>query len=531
MKKKLLGIFVCILLIATALPAVGKLNKTNNLVEDLLKPEFVHGEFIVKFKNPTIQSTSINDLNEKYQISTMEKIFRKSENTILNNIYTLRVPEEADILSIVKDYASLPDVVYAEPNYILRSYLIPMNTQQSVPTFINELSSNVNTNDPDFSKQWALNNTGQIGGTPDSDIDAPEAWGIETGDPDVVIAIIDSGVDYTHPDLADNIWINIDEIPNNGIDDDGNGYIDDVRGWDFVNDDNIPLDDNGHGTHCAGIAAAESNNGIGIAGIAPNCKIMPIRVLGFFSGNVSTIALGIRYAADNGADVISLSLGGSNESNLEKDAVDYAYNKSVVLVSAAGNAGKDIKSYPAAFDNVIAVGATDNNDNRMFLKIFGILECVSNYGSWVDVAAPGEWIYSTLPTYFVFYNLFGRRKNYGYDAGTSMAAPYVAGLAALLLSKNPSLSPDEVKSLICENVDPYDSKYYIGTGRVNAFKALNKHIKSPYPPETPSGTSHGQIGDEYTYTTNTTDPEGDQLYYMWNWGDEFSNWIGKVTMR
>ena len=365
MNKKIIGIFVCMLLIATALPAVGKLNKTNNLVEDLLRPEFVSGEFIVKFKNPTIQNTSINDLNEKYQIIKMQKIFRKSENTILNNIYTLSVSEEDDILSIVKDYASLPDVVYAEPNYILRSDIIPMNTQQSIPTFINELSSNVNTNDPDFSKQWALNNTGQIGGTPDSDIDASEAWGIETGDPDVIIAIIDTGVDYTHPDLADNIWINIDEIPNNGIDDDGNGYIDDMKGWDFANDDNNPLDNDGHGTHCAGIAAAEGNNGIGIAGIAPNCKIMPVKVLGIFFGNVSTTTLGIRYAADMGVDVISLSLGTYNESNLLKDAVDYAYNKSVVLVSAAGNDGKDIKSYPAAYDNVIAVGATDNNDNSL----------------------------------------------------------------------------------------------------------------------------------------------------------------------
>jgi len=532
MKNKIIGIFVCMLLIVTNVLSVADavdimINKEIKQIEDIQNQEFVPGEFIVKFtKNTEISNPSTDINNEKYQVNYIEKLFRNSENTILDNIYRLRVTEEVDILSIVKDYASLPDVVYAEPNYILRPFIIPRNTQQSVPRFINDMSSSVNTNDPDFSKQWALDNTGQVGGIPDSDIDALEVWNIEKGDPDVVIAIVDTGIDYNHPDLADNIWINEDEIPDNGIDDDGNGFVDDVRGWDFAYDDNDPLDDHGHGTHCAGIAAARSNNSIGIAGVCWNCKIMSVKThYNFGFGYISDIAMGIIYAVDNSADVISMSFGSNKAPNLLKDVVDYAYSKDIVLVAAAGNNGVSDEFYPAAFNNVIAVAGTDNNDERMNTWDF-IIKTVSNYGPWVDVAAPGEEIYSTMPTYHVFLNIWGWKKNYDYLSGTSMATPHVAGLAALLLSKYPSLSLRKVKSLICENVDRYYSKYYLGTGRINAFKALNENILPPEVPETPTGLTHGKKGEKYTYTTKTTDPQGDQVYYMWDWGDEVSIWIG-----
>ncbi len=231
--------------------------------------EFVPGEFIVKLKkDTTLSMIPLIALSEKHQVYAFEKIFPNAENTILDNIYLLHVPIGSDILSIVQDYALFPDVEYAEPNGILHASSIP--------------------NDVNFSSRWSLDNTGQVffvwnghsySGTPDADIDAPEAWDIEKGSPDVVIAVIDSGIDYTHPDLATKIWNNVDEIQGNGIDDDNNGYVDDVMGWDFAYGDNDPKDGVGHGTMCAGVAAAITDNNIGMAGVCWNCKIMPVQVM------------------------------------------------------------------------------------------------------------------------------------------------------------------------------------------------------------------------------------------------------------
>ena len=489
--------------------------------------EFVPGEFLVKFKNDTdIPNPKIEEYNDKYKVYSFEKIFSNSENTILDKIYVLKVPKNSNILSIIEDYESLSEVVYAEPNYILCLGLEPRNLHISIPTSIYELRLYLNTIDPYFNKQWALENTGQRGGTPDADIDALEAWGIETGSTDTVIAIIDTGVDYNHPDLAENIWINENEIPINGIDDDGNGFVDDVRGWDFVDNDNVPIDDFGHGTHCAGIVAAVGNNSIGISGVCWNCKIMPIKTLNFFGQAIFiNIALSIRYAADNGANVISMSFGGRRSSKIIKNAIEYAYDKDAVLTAAAGNSNTFSHYYPAAYDSVIAVAGTNNKDRWLNIGNF-FNKAGSNYGPWVDVAAPGGEIYSTMPTYLVTMNLGGYKKNYDYLSGTSMSAPHVAGLAALILSKNPYLSNEEVKSIICTNVDPYYSIYYLGTGRINAFKALNEHILSPEIPNAPLGPIHGKIGEIYTYSTKTIDPNRNQLYYMWDWGEEKSNWIG-----
>jgi subtilisin family serine protease len=468
MKHKIRGIFVCTLMIVTSLfPAAGTMNKKGNsesiLFNDNTNMEFAPEEIIVKLKKNAILSiSSLAVLNEKHQVYAFEKVFPNEEDTILDNIYLLRVPRGSNILSIVSEYASCPDVVYVEPNGVARTCGIPDDTQ--------------------FSNQWSLQNTGQViriqkqlgkitinshtSGTPDADIDAPEAWDIETGDPNVVIAILDTGVDYTHPDLAANIWNNTDENPGNGIDDDTNGYIDDVRGWDFAYHDNDPKDELGHGTACAGIAGAVSNNGIGIAGVCWNCKIMPVQVMNKTgSGYWTDIANGITYAADNGADIISMSLGDESVPNILLDAVNYAYDKGVFLCASAGNHNEQTKMYPAAYENVTAVAMTDLHDKRSHFLTFG-----SNYGEWVDIAAPGSLIYSTSPTYYITPFV---RPNYDSWSGTSFATPMVAGVAALLLSKDPTLTPAEVKALLCNNVDPYHSNKYIGTGRLNAYKALS----------------------------------------------------------
>jgi len=467
MLKKLIGIFICILMILVIiLPVTGTINenvtKEKIVFGNQTVIEFVPGEFIVKLKKDiTFSRSNLALLNEKHKVYALEEIFDNAEDTILDNIYLLHVPMDSGILSIVQEYASCPDVMYAEPNGITFACGIP--------------------NDANFSSQWFLHNTGQVffdwfgnnySGIPDADIDAPEAWDIEIGSPDVVIAIIDSGIDYTHPDLATNIWNNMDEMPGNGIDDDSNGYIDDVMGWDFEYDDSDPKDGLCHGTLCAGVAGAVSDNGIWGAGVAWNCKIMPVQVLDEMgSGDWVNISAGIKYAADNGADVISLSIGGPS-SSVMRDAVNYAYDKGVFLCAAAGNSNTMMKSYPAAYENVTAVAMTNQNDSRVSPEDGGGPGFGSNYGDWVDIAAPGFLIYSTMPSYHVFMNDYGMDQNFDCASGTSFSSPMVAGVAALLLSKNPSLSPDEVKALICGNVDPYNSTKYIGTGRLNAQKAL-----------------------------------------------------------
>jgi len=512
MKKKIIGILVCTLLITTAIPVLGiqkdefvkigsmisiinnkEITKLNNCfvepvtISDCNKniiSNYVPGEFIVKFKTNAIVDIkksfdgvtiigmpSIDYLNEIHHVNSIEKLFNSNKkfeekNPYKYNIFKFSVKQDSDILSIVKDYTKNQYVIYAEPNYIIHMYETP--------------------NDLEFNKQWALYNTGQTGGTPDADIDATEAWDIETGDKNIIIAVPDTGVDWNHPDLENNIWVNpgedindngiVDPSDFNDIDDDGNGFVDDIRGWDFVDSnisafpgedgtvrDNDPMDFGGHGTHCSGIASAVTNNNEGIAGVCWNCSIMPIRA-GFIThserseGELDDIAAGIIYAADNGADVMSNSWGSFDFSNLIKDAMDYAYSQGVVLVAGAGNFDVNQKCYPAGLDNVISVAATDHNDNRVALPYWG-----SEFGSWIDIAAPGADIYSTM------FN-----DTYSYESGTSMACPHVAGLAGLILSKNPDLNQEEIRTILRSTTDEVNSEFYIGTGRINAYKAIQR---------------------------------------------------------
>jgi hypothetical protein len=268
-------------------------------------------------------------------------------------------------------------------------------------------------------------------------INAPEVWAQGYTGEGIVIAVIDTGVDYNHSDLDDNIWVNSGEVAGDGIDNDNNGYVDDVRGWDFVSNDNNPMDEEGHGTHVSGIIAAE-DNGTGITGVAYNARIMPVRVLDENgSGYVSDVAAGIRYAANNGANVINLSLGGGYDSDVEA-AIQYAVGRGVVVVMASGNEYDSQPGYPARMADQygIAVGAVDRN-NR-------IPSFSNRAGSTVldYVVAPGVDIYSTTP-------------NNSYDSynGTSMATPHVAGVAALMLSANSNLTPAQVESLLTQTAN------------------------------------------------------------------------------
>lgn len=312
----------------------------------------------------------------------------------------------------------------AASSYLLTISSIATTTTPATPT----TPTNPVTTFPDVpnyggSNEWNLNS-----------INAPEAWAQGYKGSGVVVAVVDTGVDINHPDLMSQLWVNADEVAGNGIDDDHNGYIDDISGWDFAGGDNNPDDQNGHGTHVAGSIAAD-DNGFGATGVAPNAKIMPVRVLGSNgSGTAAAVAAGIRYAADNGADIINLSLGGALSSVIQS-AIQYALSRDVLVVSAAGNESASTPSYPARFSaalaNVISVGAYSSS---------GALASFSNrVGSSgaVQVDAPGVGVYSTY--------IDGR---YGTLSGTSMATPQVAGLAALALSANPSLTASQLRTLI-----------------------------------------------------------------------------------
>ena len=499
MKTIFLDIFVCFLLLATALPVVGAVDQRRNHVDDIQSPLFVPGELIIKLRDNGIPHSSIAALNRKYKVYSMEKIFKNCEDETLETIYILSVPIDTDIVSIIEDYSSCLDVEYAEPNYRTQLCGFP--------------------NDVAFVKQWNVHNTGQTGGTIDADIDAPEAWDSETGNSDIIIAILDLGVDYTHPDLVDNLWVNEDEIPDNGEDDDENGYVDDYYGWDFGNNDNDIKDEYGHGTFCTGVAGAVTDNGIGIAGVGWNCRVMPLMVMGPHGG-VTGILKGIEYAVDNGARVISMSFSSTTYMKSFEDTINYAVSKGVIPIASAGNSGETEERYPAAYEHVISVAGTDHNDEKMnFFDEHYNDWIVSNYGAWVDVAAPAVNIYSTMPTYHVTMNDDGYLQDYDYGTGSSYAAPLVAGVAGLILSKNPHLSPEEVKTIICDTVDPYISDVYIGRGRVNADKALNSVNSPPEKPSKPIGSLSGMPGETYVYSTSTTDAEGEQILFWFDWGD------------
>lgn len=264
-------------------------------------------------------------------------------------------------------------------------------------------------------------------------VNAPAAWEHGHTGQGIIVAVLDTGVDYNHEDLKNNIWTNNKEVAGNGIDDDGNGYIDDFQGWSFDSSSNNVLDDNGHGTHVSGTIAGE-NNGTGVTGIAYNSKIMPVKVLDKNgSGSYSNIANGIYYAVDNGANVINLSLGGNSANDSLKSAIEYASSKGVIVVMAAGNNGDSTPSYPAryAYNSGIAVGAVDRNNN------FTDFSNRSGSQEIKYVTAPGKDIYSTVPN-----------NQYTTYDGTSMAAPHVAGVVALILSANRNLTDSQVREII-----------------------------------------------------------------------------------
>ena len=455
-----------------------------SILSQAAKGNYKEGELLVKFKSDIVTASS-----QKVHQAVGSSVVKKYE--IVPNLELVTLPKGLSVQEAIQQYMSDPNVEYAEPNYIIRASALP--------------------NDQYFRNQWALNNDGTYaGGTSGADIKAPSAWDITTGSSSVVIAVLDTGIDYNHQDLVGNIWTNtLDPISNplQPFDDDQNSFPDDYIGWDFTTceqfdeskkdvelieqeclktklADNNPMDGNGHGTHVAGIIGAVGNNGIGISGVMWKVKLMPIKVLNDDGvGQNSDLIEAINYLVSmkqRGANirVINASLGGNQYSKAVEDSLWSAYAEGILFIAAAGNGGDDAIGdnndlapfYPASYKpfNIISVAATDQDDRRVPF---------SNYGpNTVHVAAPGVYTFSTVPSGLI-------QGGYGYlefFAGTSMAAPHVAGLAGLLFSyydgtHNTSLNNLQIHEIILRSVDmkPTLDGWIKTGGRINARSALS----------------------------------------------------------
>lgn len=432
---------------------------------------YVPGEILVKFKPGRISAASVDSLKAQLGILTSERVFsniiphaQKEGLPDLSLLYRMTYSSTTDAREVAQAFSRDTNVEFAEPNYYVYASVTP--------------------DDTNFALQWHLNNTGQTGGTSGADIKAPSAWDLNQGSTGVVIGIIDSGIDLNHPDLAANLWTNADEIPNNGVDDDSNGYIDDYYGWDFVSNDNTPEpvpgsgsnDGVSHGTHVAGIASAVTNNGVGVAGVGWKCKVMAVKILSSSgSGTTSRALNGMQYAVDNGAQIINCSFGGGYSTSNDT-IIDYIHALGGLVVAAAGNENKDIDADPQSpisndrsNNRVLGVASSDHND---------VKSTFSNYGAtYVDISAPGSLIYSTL-----FNNGSASfSTDYGLESGTSMSTPIASGAAALLKSYNSSLTSTQIIELIRNNSDDPGLGPTMGKGRINARASLAA-APSPTPP-------------------------------------------------
>ncbi len=434
---------------------------------------YVPGELLVRYKSQVSASAVAQSLSAK----GAEQI----DGSRRRSLHHVRLPEGTTVEEALREFRNDPDVLYAEPNYIVHAL---------GQTFPNEKD---NASEK-WEQQWGLYNTGlSIGtgnttGTAGADINAPEAWDITTGSTNTVIAILDTGMDMDHPELVNQLWTNSGETAGNGRDDDGNGYVDDRQGWDFINDDNDPDDDNlgagsnqnNHGTHIAGIIGAEGNNSTGIAGINWDVSLMILKVLDANGeGPVDKIVLAIDYAIDKGAKIINASWGLTSFSQSLYDTVKDARDSGLLVIAAAGNTST--VEYPARYnlDNIISVTATDLDDN---LADFGTGTKAAVGVRDVDLAAPGELIYSTFIVGDAPANLSDNTKDYYWKDGTSQAAAFVSGVAGLLLADNSILTPDQIKARILGSVETdsiTDTSILNSTasgGRLNAAAALTSQI-------------------------------------------------------
>lgn len=429
------------------------------------KTKSVPGEYVVKIK-PTIAEMSVSTLRHVLGGDVKEMV--------ASDVVLLKYPSEKKA-NALKQLNGNPFVEYAEPNYIYQIVKTP--------------------DDKEYAKLWGMKNSGQdvngSVGVKGIDIGAEAAWDITTGSKNVVIAIIDTGVNYKNADLKDNIWVNEKEAAGkSGVDDDGNGFVDDIYGYDFANKDSDPMDDHGHGTHVSGTIGGSGNNGKDVAGVNWNVKIMAIKFLkGDGGGTLADAIKAIDYATTMGARISNNSWGGGGYSKALEEAIQRAADKNSLFVAAAGNSAKDndaTPNYPSNYEieNVLAVAAIDNK---------GALANFSCYGKKsVDVAAPGVNILSFTT------------KGLEAWSGTSMATPHVAGIAGLLLANEPGLKATEIKDRIIKTAAPLASmkNKSVSGGLANAFNALTNTT----PPPDPNDPANWKLSD---YALSTDHPYAD----------------------
>ena len=458
-------------------------------------PQFAKNQILVKFKADTVSTLDMNILMDELHVLKLEH---------LQLVSTLKIVtvEKEELEKTLYKFRALPFVEYAEPNHFI--YLRknddddddddkddpewpfpfpppgdgefpwpipwppddgdfpwpfptpPGGGDQEDPKPLDPPAAFEPAPDTNLEKSWGI---GKVG--------APKAWKIHAGTKDIIVGVVDTGIDYNHEDLIHNLYRNPNEIPGNGIDDDQNGFVDDVFGWDFVHNDALPYDDHSHGTHVAGTIGATGNNGLGVSGVIQTVRIMGVKAFDSQGqGDDATAIKALEYAIQQGARVINNSWGDYAYSKALEDVILAAGEKGIVVVCAAGNESNNNDSkplYPAGFNqpHVIAVAASTDEDGKAFF---------SNTGKEsVHVAAPGTSIYSTMP-----------ENKYGEMDGTSMASPHVAGAAALILSFAPDLTPLKVRELLMETVDPLDAfkNKVISGGRINVHKALTKLKKN-----------------------------------------------------
>jgi subtilisin family serine protease len=423
MAGKGLQLLICLLLVLLSVDGSWAQNRIKG------KRRAVPGEVLIKYR----AGVAASEQESALQRAGLQVIRRSA---ILG---TIRCRTNKSVDAVLQQCKTDSNIEYVEPNY----YLYAVETIPEGAPFSFKQNSPRIPSDTRFNEQWNMNNSN------DADIDAPEAWATQTGSNDVLVAVIDTGVDYDHEDLKEQMWINPGESGNgkerNGVDDDNNGYKDDYRGWNFASDNNDPYDDNQHGTHCAGVVGAVGNNGKGVAGVNWRVKIMALKFLGRDgSGTTEDAAEAIIYAAKMGAKITSNSWGGGENSRTLQDAIQFAHDRGSLFVAAAGNESSNTDNtanYPSTYNvpNVVAVASSDRND---------ALSSFSNYGRYtVDLAAPGSSILSAQPL-----------SRYQLLSGTSMATPHVAGAAALIWAQYPTLN---MKQIIV--------RMYGSTDRKNAF--------------------------------------------------------------
>ncbi len=466
--------------------------------------EVYSNQVIVKLKkeySPIENAQKVLNIGKSFSaLKTEKKVINLKENRF---VYNIEFPEGTDFKKVVEEYEKTGEVEYAEPNYIIHAPqvqvdVIPNNLLFAPKTYSKQAATT--PNDTYFFRQWALYNDGSFtfnlpppkpsfsGAVAGADIDMERAWDIEKGNSSIIVAVIDTGIKMDHPELTGRMWVNPGNV---NYDAKGNQLVGDVNGWNFQENNANISDVNGHGTNVAGIIAAKVNNSTGYAGVDWNCKIMNLRMYDSdMNGTPESLASAIAYAVNNGARVINISNTTYKNYATVKEEIENAVSKSVVVIAAMGNINNyapdftDYYVYPAALasctyypttcNGVIAVGATDPTDHRWVVSSTE----GSNHRNYISVVAPGQYIYGLYyesdTNYTVAYS------------GTSQAAPFVSGLASLLLAQNPSRTPAQIKTIIQDTAekvgsDPYNASgwnEYCGYGRINAYEALAKYLST-----------------------------------------------------